>query len=417
MPTIPGAPTPATPPGSPAAPARPPEPETPVTPAPNLNLNNNNNDGTLATAAPRGGEAQRSALPQVFGDLFGGGFVAGPLPVVVNSAGQIVSPLPIVVNTATGQKSVLSVPGARPAPTDELLLGRPATGARGSNATTIAVSPGPGQVFDQSLAAFVSRVPQVSRGAFKITENDTPRPTTRAYFTYNFYDYIGKGIGGPDVPRIMLHQETFGYEQALGGGQYSLGLRLPYNQIVSTGFLNSSMLGDITLTSKFILRENEHGDLLSGGMLLTVPTGSNPFPSSLTGTNVRGVLFQPYLGGILLGEDGRAFVQGFSSIIIPSDSDDTTFLSNSVNIGYKVIDNAQGRISSVVPIFEMHLNTPLNHRGTRSDPVGFVDTFTVLAGNHILFRNGLSVGAACGTPITGPRPFSLQATLQVNYRF
>lgn len=403
VPTMP----PATDPKAPPQPL-PPIPPAPAAPAPT-------NLSAALTGAEAGGTAARaSALPQVFGDLLGGGTIAGPLPVVVNPNGQYAGTLPIVVNQ-NGQRQILTGAGRVP-PTDELLLGRAAP--RAANAQVVGVLPGPGQVFDPSLADFVARVPQVVRGAFKVAENDTPRPTTRAYFTYNFYDQVSRGLGGPDVPRIMLHQEVFGYEQAFAGGLMSVGVRLPYNQLVSPHFLNETSLGDVTLTTKFLLVENTRtGSLLSTGLLVTVPSGNLPFPSTITGQNVRGTLLQPYVGYILTSDSGRAFAQGFSSVIVPTDSNDVTFMANSLDLGYKAVRFDTGRLATIIPVAEFHVNTPLNHRGVGTEPVGFVDSLTVLGGTHFLFRSGAAVGFAVGAPVTGPRPFSLQATFQANFRF
>jgi hypothetical protein len=398
----PTAPTP------PVAPIPPIQPDTNAAPLPS------NLTAALTGAEAGGTSARATGLPQVFGDLLGGGFIAGPLPVLVNPDGTFAGQLPVVVNPDGSRELVGGI--GRFEPTDENILGRassPQPGAR-----VIGVLPGKGQVFDPSLADFVARVPQVVRGAFKVTENDTPRPTTRAYFTYNFYDQVSRSIGGFEVPRIVLHQQVFGYEQAFADRQFSVGIRLPYNQLTSPRFVNETSLGDITLTSKAVLLENPRtGNLISAGMLLTVPTGSLPFPSSITGTNIRGVLFQPYLGYIFTGLNGRAFAQGFSSVIIPSEDNDVTFMSNSVNVGYRLFEFETGRLAAIVPVAECHVNTPFDNRGRRSEPVGFVDSVTCLGGTHFLFRSGASIGFAVGTPITGPRPFSLQATLQAGFQF
>ena len=73
--------------------------------------------------------------------------------------------------------------------------------------------------------------------------------------------------------------------------------------------------------------------------------------------------------------------------------------------------------TGVIPTFEAHLNMPLDHRGTGAVPVGFVDQLTLLGGTHFFFYDRTSLGFAAGSPVTGPRPFSLQATVQMNVRF
>jgi hypothetical protein len=352
----------------------------------------------------------------VFGDQIGGAAFAGPLPVRLAANGQLIGPVPVVV-LPNGQRVVLGVtpPGAA----DELLGGRasglappgtPAAAVRG-------VLPPPGTVFDRSLADLVSRIPNITRGAFKITENESPRPTTRVYLSYYYYDEVGKNFGGPDVPRIGVHQQVLGYEQAFLDRQYSVGIRLPYNQLVSPGFFGNTALGDLTLVTKAVLLEDRQaGNLLSAGMAVTVPSGTLPFPSTITGDELHSTLLQPYLGYIV--NRGDFFVQGFTSVIVPTSSNDVTFMANDAALGYRLYRGCAGSfVSSVVPVVELHLNTPFNHRGTRTDPAGLPDSFTMLGGLHGVFRDQATLGVAVGAPLTGPRPFSLQATVQFNWRF
>lgn len=407
------------PPGQPAAPAAPPAgqppetappaaPPTPEAAAPTLP------PGTdlLAEAPARGTGSAASALPNVNGDLLGGGTIAGPLPVVVAPNGQIVGPLPVVV-LPDGRR--IPIGGPPQVPTDELLRGRGllTTAPPGSRLT--ALFPPPGGVFDESLAAAVARVPQIVRGSFKVAENDSPRPRTRAYFSYYFYDQVAKNFGGPNVPRVLVHQQVFGYEQAFLDDRASVGIRLPYNQLTST-FYSDTGLADITLTSKVTVWEDRPtGSLLSAGLLVTPPTGNRPFASTITGETIRGTLVQPFLGYIWRAADW--YLQGFSSVVVPTDSRDVTLLTNGGQLGYILYRNPGSFLSAAIPTAELHVNTPLNHRGAQVDPVGFVDQVTLLGGSQFLIRERSGIGFSVGAPLTGPRPFSLQGTLQFNFWF
>src|SRR5438132_1330921 len=53
------------------------------------------------------------------------------------------------------------------------------------------------------------------RGAFKITENESPKPADRVYLNYNFYEDVRRdiGIGGENN-----HRYTLGLEKVLGNG-------------------------------------------------------------------------------------------------------------------------------------------------------------------------------------------------------
>ncbi len=407
-----GSPTPPAPPGGASTP-----PAAPPAPVPNLNT-------SLAQASSRGTEAADTAFPAVFGDLFGGGFVPGPLPVrVIAATGQVVGQPPIFVNLATGVRTTATnILLGRPA--DELLAGRPAPAAPGQQpgVVTTNVLPPPGQVFAPELVARLTLIPLVNRGTFKITENDTPRPTTRAYVVYNYYDNLLRGVNGPDAARLSLHQETFGYEQAFADRRMSVGIRLPYNQFVaSDSSLNSTSLGDLTVITKFVVSENRlTGDVLSAGVAVTAPTGRLTQSNTLTGDSVHPTLIQPYVGYLRTGLGGNAFLQGFSAVVVPTDSSDVTLLTNSFAVGYFVYRNPNGFLTSLVPVAELHVNTPLSHRDRNVGPtsdISFPDTVTALGGLHFTFGRATTLGFASGAPLTGPRPFSLQATATFNYRF
>ena len=221
---------------------------------------------------------------------------------------------------------------------------------------------------------------------------------------------------------MLLHQETFGYEQAFADRKVSFGIRLPYNQFVSAdGFFNSTSLGDITLISKFVISENRAtGDILSAGLAVTAPTGRLTLSNTLTGQSIHPTLIQPYVGYLRTGLGGDAFIQGFSAVVVPTDASDVTLLTNSVAVGYFAYRNPTGLLTSLVPVAELHVNTPLSHRdrtqGGSSD-ITFPDTVTALGGAHVGFGRATTLGFAAGAPLTGPRPFSLQATLTFNYRF
>ena len=417
-------PTPGTTPGQPTNPQATPQPPAPAA-----------DDSLLANASARGTEAEATAFPTVFGDLLGGGGIAGPLPALQTLTGQLVSP-PVIVVLPNGQRVQVAGPMAGQGPTglgqpvDDLIrapasqiLGTPATGASslaqlppGTPVTPVGVLPPPGTRFDESLAPFVARVPLFTRGAFKITENDTPRPTTRAYMSYSFYDQVFKSFGGPGTPRATLHQQMFGLEYANTDRTFSVGVRLPYNQYVAPGLFSNTGLGDLTLIGKAVLYEDRcSGSLFSGGLAITVPTGELPFASTTTGDNPRGTLIQPWLGHIVTRGDW--FTQGFNAIVIPTDADDVTFLSNDMSFGYFARRAPGEFLSAVVPVVESHTNVPLNRVGTRTEPVGFVTTVTILGGVQMFFRDRVGLGFAAGAPVTGPRPFSLQSTVALNAWF
>jgi hypothetical protein len=251
----------------------------------------------------------------------------------------------------------------------------------------------------------------------KVADNASPRPLDRVYVGYNYYNNLG--VGGDGMTTISGHIETIGFEKTFLDGNASFGMRLPFIQLVGRGF-NSHTTGDLTLGFKYAFVNNkENGNVLSGGLSITVPTGqSTPVPS---GGSINPVFFQPFVGGLY--NSGDAFVHGFSSIFVPTDSRDVTVWFNDIGVGYWIYrDNTnRGMISAVAPTFEVHVSTPLNHRfpGAATDPnvVGFADIVNLTMGGTVFMRSNSSLGVAYTMPVTGPKPFNGEAIVQFNLRF
>jgi hypothetical protein len=399
----------------------------------------------VAEAPGRGTGSGGTLLPTINGDQIGGSFIAGPLPVVVpqsliqslSNSGQPISQslLQSLANSSLSQSSS----GAGVGGLGGGGFGNGGFGGGGGGGSNTSSSPSqssqPSSVYglfpqnssssgrNQSSSGFgpqfdrlVSRIPQIQQGAFKITENESPMPMTRAYVSYYYYDEVGKNVGGPSTPRMQIHQEVFGGEYAFLESHASVGVRLPYTQLVGGTFYNDTSLGDLTFIGKYVLGGNpETGDLLSVGMAVTVPTASTPFPDTITGQKLNSVLIQPYTGYILTA--GRGYFQGFTAIVVPTDSKDVTFISNDWQLGYVLVRDPGAALSALVPTFECHINTPLIHRGAQVDPVGMVDSVILLGGIQMRCHDRIGLGVSAGSPVTGPQPFSLQATVQLNAWF
>ena len=92
-------------------------------------------------------------------------------------------------------------------------------------------------------------------------------------------------------------------------------------------------------------------------------------------------------------------------------------MANDLAIGCFLYEARGQALSGIVPVVELHLNTPFNHRGGQTEPIGYFDQFTMLGGAQFFLYDRSTLGFAAGAPLTGPRPFSLQATVQFNFRF
>jgi hypothetical protein len=256
------------------------------------------------------------------------------------------------------------------------------------------------------------RVPIVAHAAFKISDVESPRPSDRLYFNYNFYDRVP--VAGTTVG---LNRELVGFEKTFLGGNASFGMRLPFLQStggdVVGGFANHE-IGDLTLATKYAFINNrETGNVLSGGLVLTVPTADHTLVLA-DGQALRDVLIQPYAGWII--NHGILFVQGFHAIVVPTDSRDVTQLNNDVAVGLWAYRNSDGLLRGIVPTLEGHLFTPLNHQNN-TDLIFAPDIFTLTGGVTVVLPGNSTLGAAIAAPLTGPRPNNFEALVSVNFRF
>jgi hypothetical protein len=212
-----------------------------------------------------------------------------------------------------------------------------------------------------------------------------------------------------------LHQEVIGFEKTFLDGYASFGLRAPIFQIQGDGSLGRSDFGDLSILAKYAwINNTKTGDVLSTGLVVTVPTG--PDFNLPDGSSLHAVILQPYVGGILTLD--RIYLHGFASLAVPTDSRDAVLLFNDLGIGYRLYQSRDTAVlSSVTPTTEIHINTPLNHRGSQNTGVAALDEVVITFGVHLgLFKDSqLTLGAA--TPVTGPLPFDVEAFAQFNWRF
>ncbi len=361
MPGTPAPPGMAAPPGTPgAAPS-----DTGMTAAPSTTPG-----AAFASAGEAGGETAGSFNPTMFGDLIG----------------------------ITGSRLVRVPTGLTPL--QQSLLLSSLLSSHGSSS---------------SSSSSVIAVPINS--AFKIAENESPRPLDRVFLDYNFYDRVGSALNGPGAPGTNIHFETIGFEKTFMDGNASFGMRLPFYQVDAPGAgTRQSEIGDLTMILKYaFVNDKETGNLISGGVALTVPTGKSfAIPGQ---SDISDVLIQPYVGFIFnLSRD--LYVHGFSSIIVPTDSRDITLLANDIGVGYFLHrSNEDSFLTAIVPTLELHVNTPLNHRGALETPVGFPDVVDITSGVRLQFYRHCSFGMGVGVPITGPKPYNVEALGQLNIAF
>jgi hypothetical protein len=256
---------------------------------------------------------------------------------------------------------------------------------------------------------------------YKMADNQSPRPQDRIFAAFNFFDDL-RQPGGSDLRQVKVYREFFGLEKTFFDQSASIGLRMPLNTITALSDVpgrggTSTAVGDLTVFAKGILLEDtSSGSLFSGGLAVTPPTGPSSFAGARFAKGIPTTSLQPFVGYIVNFDDW--FIQGFSGPNLPTDRRVTTMFYNDIGAGYYLYRAADpdAFFAAVVPTFEVHVNTPLNHR-TTPRMTGTPDAVDLTFGTSVLMGRRTSLSAGLIDPVTGPRPFRLEAVLQLNYFF
>lgn len=425
---------------TPSTPASPPPRITqPATPRPGVRTPATTGSGFNLGLASSGTAARGIELPTMYGD-FGGLFGFSPFTVATLPGGQRLTIAPgqsarlpagttfnrdVTGFAVVTSNPIVPLPDVPLPPGFREKLGQRET-AVNTRLTSGSTSPTDILVSGQDPQSHSGGLPvNTLRGGYKIGENESPRPTDRVYVTYNFFNDVNPTLRVPGLSVLNVHRQTFGIEKTFLDGDASIGLRMPLLQLTGPNDLSRSSVGDLSMILKFawinepleVANDGSFmgGDVLSTGLVLTVPTGGSAAFSALQ-PEIHPTVIQPFVGGIRIF--GRGYTQFFSSIAVPTDDRDTTFLFNSLQLGYQLYWNPDARwVRSITPLVELHVNTPLNNRGLYKLPIGQADVvgFTGGATFAIGSRSFLNIGA--NTPMTGPRPYAMEAMAHLNVNY
>ncbi len=285
--------------------------------------------------------------------------------------------------------------------------------------------PPPGRRFFQTVR---SSPPVLSIRSFKIAENQTPMPVDRLTFNFNFYDYVNQALNQRfqlPISRVRAYRYVFGFEKTLLDGNASFGMRLPLNNVVANSSIpgignSSTSVGDISAYFKYALWiDRPRGRVLTSGFAVTMPTG----PASFAGARyLKGLHYtdlQPFLA--FQWQWDRWYMIGFSSIDIPTSQRDVLVYFNDLSVGYYVYRNVnrEGWLQAIAPTLEAHSNTPMNHHGVFDfhDIAGASQVLDLTEGLSFFFRNRAVFSLGVVEPVTGPRPFSIEAIALFNVYF
>jgi hypothetical protein len=264
---------------------------------------------------------------------------------------------------------------------------------------------------------------------FKIADNQSVLPVNRIYYDFNFFDNVNQPVNQRlqnGIQRVQIYRQLIGGEKTFFDGQASIGVRVPINTITAdspTGGVSTptrTAINNFNVYTKYLFySDTATKTFAAGGLAITIPTGPQNFAGANYVRNYNNPELQPYIG--LQKTWDRFYFLGFEAVNVPLNTHDVTTLYNDYALGYFVYRTQDKRdlIQGIAPTLEVHINDPLNHRNIFSakDKAGSADIVDFTSGLNIFFKNKVQLGMAVVTPITGPRPFSIEALTFLNVYF
>ena len=261
---------------------------------------------------------------------------------------------------------------------------------------------------------------------FKACENMSPRPQDRVFFSFNNYFDVNQDINRDfkvPVRNITAARYFFGFEKTFNDGNGSFGLRFPIDNIAGTSTLSgfrtpgSTATGDMTFFAKYILEQNKKtGSLVSVGLAITPPTAPGRFAGAPWTFGLNSTYVQPFIG--FIWNQGDFYIHGFSAFDFPVNTSDVALMYNDIGCGYYLLksNDPSKFVTAVAPTFEVHVNSPLNHRQWYNpfDLAGAADVVNLTYGVNVEFRRRAILSTALITPVTSPQPFSAELAVMLN---
>lgn len=284
----------------------------------------------------------------------------------------------------------------------------------------------------------------VGTRSIKLSENLSPQPRSRVFFSYHFFNDVFDGAFG-DVNRYSV-----GVEFANAAKTFSLDIRIPVAHTLSNLQVNQfpafkdTEIGNATFILKQVIAANECS-LVSAGLGIAIPTAEDGIllrPGDLRQilrVENEAVHLIPFVGYIR--EFGpRLFSQGFVQLDIDTSGNpvlgdvnafnlqplgivqDPTLLFVDIGLGYRVFENRRRMIHSMSLAAEFHYATTVQDTD-RVNQAGF-DVGDVTRRYDVLnFTIGSNLGI--GNTVLRPgfvvplrerqdRQFDFEAFLQLN---
>ena len=297
--------------------------------------------------------------------------------------------------------------------------------------------------YTESLQAFVAAGGSAAVRRIKISENNSPIPRHRLYFTYNYFNDVPAGLN--DVNRY-----TFGFEKPFYDDVMSIDVRFPFagtlaaDQITGQPSARGTEFGNINATLKAILLNGQNW-MLSGGLGVAMPTGSDSTVSLADGTQIlsienESVHLIPFVAW--LHTNNRAFFQTFVQLDLDANGNsingdvfggalpeigtlnDASLFMLDASFGYWAYQNPSARgITSIAPVAELHYTSTLSD-ADRIVANGFditslsnrTDVLNLTLGAHIGVGPRMVITPAMVIPLRedDDKQFDYEAAVQAN---
>lgn len=88
---------------------------------------------------------------------------------------------------------------------------------------------------------------------------------------------------------------------------------------------------------------------------------------------------------------------------------------NSLGLGYQLNRPVERWVPVVLPVLECHVSTPLRHQNP-DDPYYFQNQVNLTGVVHFLFRK-TTLSTAVVVPTVGPRPFQVEGSATLTFRY
>ncbi|HVK10781.1 MAG TPA: hypothetical protein VM597_18580 [Gemmataceae bacterium] len=249
----------------------------------------------------------------------------------------------------------------------------------------------------------------------KPTDRDGPQLSDRFYFGYDRAGDVVAPANPPGQRPQRLTRQMIGFETVFED-RVSVGLRLPFLQAdADTDAASVREIGDLTAVFKYALMNDvATGSAVTMGLNLTLPTGGRGDLLAAGEPLPRGVFAQPWLGAVWTA--GDLFVQGTSSILLPTNPVYQVALFNSAGAGYWVYrTDGNAAIRGIAPVVEFHATNPLTNRGTE-EPLLIRSQVNMTTGLFIQCTR-LTAGAAVSIPLLEEKPYDVGGMFTVSYQF